>query len=153
MLYKIFVDTRESTFLLRTFLAVVVFVAGMNLLNPDAFIAHKNLERFNATGKIDFDYLSGLSSDAAPVLLAIFQKGDAIVRSPLGRALYDRSTVEQGPWQSWNLSRENEMQLLKNHQSTLQAYKDYQKLVLEAANDEIQADLEASGFSQGSVLQ
>ena len=140
LLYKIFIDTRENTFSLRTFFAIVVFVAGMNLLNPDAFIAQKNLERFNTTGKIDFDYLSGLSSDAAPVLLTIFKKGDAIERSPLGRALYDRSVAEQGPWQSWNQSRENEMQLLKNYQTEFQTYKDYQKSGLESVNSEVQTD-------------
>lgn len=132
LLYKIFIDTRENTFLLRTFFVVVVFVAGMNLLNPDAFIAEKNLERFNATGKIDLEYLSGLSSDASPVLVTIFEKGYTTEKSPLGRALYDRSVVEPGVWQSWNLSREKEMRLLKNYQTTLEPYKDYKTLESEA---------------------
>ncbi|MEK7069162.1 MAG: DUF4173 domain-containing protein [Patescibacteria group bacterium] len=130
LLYKIFIDTRENAFALRTFFAVVFFVAAMNFLNPDVFIAQKNLERFNATGKIDFDYLSGLSSDAAPVLIGIFEKSDATERSPLGRALYDRSIVGPEAWQSWNQSREIEMQLLNSYRSELVAYKDYQKPIL-----------------------
>jgi hypothetical protein len=135
LLYKIFIDTRESAFALRTLFAVALFIAAMNLLNPDAFIAQKNLERFNATGKIDFDYLAGLSSDAAPVLVNIFEKGDATARSPLGRALYDRSVAESGGWQSWNQSRETEIQLLKLHQAEFEVYKDYQSPQLDGSVD------------------
>ena len=125
LLYKILVDTRESTFALRIFFAVVLFMVGMNILNPDAFIAQKNLDRFIATSKIDYDYLAGLSSDAAPVLVTIFDKGDQSARSPLGRTLYDRSMAVPDPWQSWNLSRENELQLFQGYQTAFETYKDY----------------------------
>ncbi|MFD0904109.1 DUF4153 domain-containing protein [Actinomadura sediminis] len=37
-------------------------------LNPDAFIAERNVDRFEATGKIDVLYLRGLSADAVPAL-------------------------------------------------------------------------------------
>lgn len=129
LLHKIFIDTRESAFALRIFFAVAVFVVGMNILNPDAFIAQKNLERFNATGKIDFKYLSTLSSDAAPLLASMFEKGDPIERSPLGRALYDRVTMAPEAWQSWNQSRASEKMLLAGYRDQLEAYKDYRENV------------------------
>ncbi|QFG23372.1 DUF4153 domain-containing protein [Actinomadura sp. WMMB 499] len=37
-------------------------------LNPDAFIAERNVDRFEATGKIDVMYLRNLSADAVPAL-------------------------------------------------------------------------------------
>ena len=37
-------------------------------LNPDAWIARQNLDRYEETGKVDWSYLAGLSDDAVPVL-------------------------------------------------------------------------------------
>nr|WP_296779873.1 DUF4173 domain-containing protein [Rhodococcus sp. (in: high G+C Gram-positive bacteria)] len=48
--------------------AVVSTVLGLAMLDPDAYIAGHNVERFEDTGKIDIDYLSQLSADAAPEL-------------------------------------------------------------------------------------
>ena len=39
-------------------------------LNPDAYIARHNLDRFAETGKVDTAYLAGLSADAVPALRA-----------------------------------------------------------------------------------
>jgi hypothetical protein len=43
-------------------------LAGLALVNPDASIAHQNIERYESTAKIYTSYLSGLSADALPVL-------------------------------------------------------------------------------------
>ena len=40
----------------------------MNLVDPDAFIARHNLLRYEQSGVLDVEYLSELSSDAAPVI-------------------------------------------------------------------------------------
>ncbi len=56
LLYKIYKDKRESTFAFRVFLSVVLFIAVMNFLNPDAFITRRNIERFASTGKLDIYY-------------------------------------------------------------------------------------------------
>lgn len=47
---------------------VVLTVLGLAMLDPDAYIAGHNVERFEDTGKIDIGYLSQLSADAAPEL-------------------------------------------------------------------------------------
>jgi hypothetical protein len=47
-----------------TGIALLVF----SLLDPDALIASKNVERFERTGQIDLSYLSVLSPDAVPAL-------------------------------------------------------------------------------------
>ncbi len=114
LLYKIFVDLSENAFALRTFFSIVIFIVAIHFLNPDLFIAQKNLERFSATGKIDYDYLSSLSPDATPVLLKIYEKANAEGKSVLSASLNSRSK-EQDAWPSWNLSRQNERQLLRQY--------------------------------------
>lgn len=39
------------------------------LVNPDGFVAGRNIDRYEATGRLDTDYLATLSKDAAPVVL------------------------------------------------------------------------------------
>jgi hypothetical protein len=41
---------------------------GLALLNPDGYVAERNVERYLETGKIDWDYLATLSADAVPAL-------------------------------------------------------------------------------------
>ncbi len=60
-------------------------------LNPDAYIARHNVDRFAETGKIDTAYLSGLSADAVP---ALERAGCA---TPVPAADDD--------WLEWNLGR------------------------------------------------
>ena len=45
-----------------------VVLLGLAVSNPDAWIARHNIDRFQETGKVDWDYLSGLCSDALPTL-------------------------------------------------------------------------------------
>lgn len=49
------------------FTAVVALI-GLVVLNPDRFIAERNIERYADKGVIDLEYLAGLSADAAPAL-------------------------------------------------------------------------------------
>jgi len=41
---------------------------GLNAANPDGLVAAGNVERFERTGKLDGDYIAGLSADAAPAV-------------------------------------------------------------------------------------
>lgn len=104
LLYKIFFDAREHTFAYRIFLLTTAFLIGMNFLNPDAFIARKNIEYFAGTpDKLDVDYLTSLSADAIPEMIA----GD-----------YDRNWFLENQdnypthWQSMNIARMREKELL-----------------------------------------
>lgn len=60
---------RPDRFAIGALVAVMGFVATLNLINPDAFIAQQNLERYTATGDLDVHYLTELSNDAMPQLL------------------------------------------------------------------------------------
>ncbi|MBE2197636.1 MAG: DUF4173 domain-containing protein, partial [Anaerolinea sp.] len=60
---------RPDRFAIGALLAVVGFVATLNLINPDAFIARQNLDRYASTGDLDVAYLTSLSDDAVPQLV------------------------------------------------------------------------------------
>ena len=103
-------------------------MGGMNLFNPDVFITQKNIERYEATGKLDALYLTYLSADATKQKLKALEIDDEEIQGVVGSALYARymNNVDRVPaWQSWNLSREHEWQLLKENANQLRQYKNY----------------------------
>ncbi|MFW0788894.1 DUF4153 domain-containing protein [Gordonia sp. CPCC 205333] len=52
--------------LTRTLVALGIFATlGFALFNPERYIAHYNVERYESTGKVDAYFLGGLSADAA----------------------------------------------------------------------------------------
>ncbi len=69
---------------------------ALGLANPDAWIARHNLDRYEATGKVDEYYLQGLSADATPTLASHRQTASCT----LGAA-----TVQADGWAGWNLAR------------------------------------------------
>ncbi|MBC7279236.1 DUF4153 domain-containing protein [Nocardioides sp.] len=74
-----------------------VALLGIAAINPDAWIAEHNVSRYEETGKIDTDFLSGLSDDAVPALKELPEDLRACV---LGTS--DR----EDDWLEWNLGRE-----------------------------------------------
>lgn len=83
---------------------------GLAALNPDAFIAEHNIQRFERTQKLDVSYLSGLSADAVPAL-------DRLPEPRRSRALcaiagrLDRGVASLGG----NLGRHRARQVLAEH--------------------------------------
>ncbi|MHB1290032.1 DUF4153 domain-containing protein [Georgenia sp.] len=72
---------------------------AFGLVNPEAWVARQNIERFDETGKIDVDYLAGLGPDARPV---IFEG----LHPNLGAcALATRTQDDAADALSWNLGR------------------------------------------------
>ncbi|MCE7009860.1 DUF4173 domain-containing protein [Kibdelosporangium philippinense] len=69
------------------------------VLNPEKLIAQHNVQRLDATGHIDVEYLSRLSADAAPALAKLPLQHRACALSGADIRMADRS------WQSWNVSR------------------------------------------------
>ncbi|MBI2464179.1 DUF4173 domain-containing protein [Candidatus Peregrinibacteria bacterium] len=110
LLYKIYKDKRENTFAFRVFISMALFLTAMNFLNPDAFIARRNIERFAATGKLDTYYLKSLSDDAIPELMEILNITDEDLRKNFASSLYKRAqkkikSSNVSKWQSLNISR------------------------------------------------
>ncbi|MEV0697566.1 DUF4153 domain-containing protein [Saccharopolyspora sp. NPDC050389] len=71
---------------------------GLAALNPDAFIAERNIARFEATGKLDQDYLERLSADALPALQGLPEEARGPIIAEITEDLFDEG------WRSWNLS-------------------------------------------------
>ncbi len=130
LLYKIHKDKRENTFAFRVFLSLALFLAVMNFLNPEAFIARRNIERFASTGKLDIYYLSRLSDDAIPDIIKVLNISDEDLRKTLARELYWRvknsDSRNFSPWQSLNISRLRANKILHSKIHELEPYQDYQ---------------------------
>jgi len=130
LLYKIHKDKRENTFAFRVFLSLALFLAVMNFLNPDAFIAQRNIERFASTGKLDIYYLSRLSDDAIPDIIKVLNIPDEDLRKKFASELYwrmkDSDSRNFSPWQSLNISRLRANKILHSKIHELEPYQDYQ---------------------------
>jgi hypothetical protein len=78
-------------------------------INPDAWIAQHNLDRYDETGKVDWYYLQGLSDDAVPVLATL--PGDVVDCALTGHG--PRSTDDD--WLEWNLGRHRAASVMSDH--------------------------------------
>lgn len=87
------------------------FTIGFAAMNPDAWVAARNIDRFEQTGALDAAYLSSLSADAAPVIAqrlpaelagCILDRpeppdDDGVLGWNLGRARAERAAVTVPP--------------------------------------------------------
>ncbi len=100
---------RPERFAIGAFVGALGFLAALNVLNPDAFIARGNLSRAGEGIVLDVEYMQqALSEDAAPELSAYlaWQPGG----SPLAREAHDMlcGYVEApmpGGWPAFHLAR------------------------------------------------
>jgi hypothetical protein len=75
---------------------------GLGAMNPDAYIAERNVDRYHDTGKIDVEYLAGLSADAVPALdtLPAGQRACALVQ-----IADDLDSHGDDQWYEYNVGR------------------------------------------------
>ena len=98
-------------------------VLALVLANPDAFVASRNIDRYEATGKIDLGHLSRQSADAAPVVLERLpaELVDCWLRS-WGASWVEldqgQLTVPREDWQSWTWSDHRAREALEEHVSS-----------------------------------
>lgn len=99
---------KPERFALGAFLGALGYVAAMNVLNPDAFIARENLERAAAGSGVDTLYIQlRLSADAAPVVAEHVQ---AHPDTPHAEGLKEflrlrGATSAPGGWPGFHLAR------------------------------------------------
>lgn len=86
-----------------------VAVLGLNLVNPDAAIARRNIDRFEATGKLDSDYLASLSSDAVPALMRLGQPERDCVLARIA----SHTSEDDSPW-AFSVSSRRALPLLES---------------------------------------
>jgi len=94
-------------------LASLLFVAiGLNAMNPDGFIARLNASR--SLARIDGEYLSSLSDDAAPQLVSALPhlSGDALAKVAASLRAR-RKELEGEDWRSWDMGAERALQSIQ----------------------------------------
>ncbi len=100
---------QRTGWLPRTLVLIsAVFALGTVVMNPDARVAERNVERFAETGQVDPRYLATLSADALPELKALPTPMEECVASEIaGRTLnLDSVGTPQGdPLVGLNLGR------------------------------------------------
>jgi hypothetical protein len=84
---------------------------GLNLLDPDAFIAERNIARVERGYDLDTSELASLSADAAPAIAAAIPGLDPSVRPDVERNLSClraalRRDVDRFGWTSFNAARD-----------------------------------------------
>ncbi len=109
-----------NVFPLTALIAVFGFVATLDILNPDAFVAWQNLNR----GDIDPIYLSTLSEEAVPALLTLVDAPEPGLRDIVTHALSLQQLhllwyQQHGDWRDFNLARSNAIALLDSIQDKL----------------------------------
>jgi len=113
---------RPDRFAIGAFVAALGFVLTLNAINPDAFIAERNLARYQATGKLDVHYLTTLSEDVVPVLVLAMDQltGDERemvrdhLRDRLGRMdendhLWRWPSIHLARWRAYDLLVESQL--------------------------------------------
>lgn len=112
---------RERMFALAALIASIGFAATLPIMNVDAFIVQRNVEReikgltdyANDGGRVGFDsgYFLDLSDDAIPSIARAFQSAELpdSLREELGAALvckqHRRQSSQKLSWQSFKFSR------------------------------------------------
>ena len=91
-------------------LALLTLV-GLNVLDPEAFIAERNIARLARGYELDTVELASLSADAAPAIAAALPELDAPIREQVERDLSClraemRSEVTHFGWASFNVARD-----------------------------------------------
>jgi hypothetical protein len=129
LLVHIIREEREYQFAFRVFISVIAGLLFVNFINPDAFIARKNIQRFNDTGKIDVFYLRNLSDDATPEISTLLNNSNEQLRKTIAQQLHYRfsmSKLYSDDWQSYSISRKRSQDILQRHSQLLEENKNYQ---------------------------
>lgn len=86
----------------------VALLLGLAALNPDAWVARQNLDRYDDTGEVDWSYLADLSDDALPVLRDLPDDLEECAITFEGR--------HEDDWLEWNLGRALASDFVEEHE-------------------------------------
>lgn len=128
LIWHIVREEKESQFAFRAFISVLAFFALVNLINPDAFIARQNINRFNNTGKLDLYYLRNLSEDATPTISELLGHQNNTLQKDAAAILYHQEQTTKNHsthWQSANLARQRANRILNGKAAQIEAGKSY----------------------------
>ncbi len=121
---------RRRLFALAGLLVTFGFGLTFGVINVDGFIAGQNIQRARSGAELDGQYLTALSGDAVPALLAEYQLPNQpqAVKDTLGAELACREALlaqhagENTSWLSYNLSKGTAASLLRANHALWQDY-------------------------------
>jgi hypothetical protein len=95
---------RRRGFLFGAVAGGLFCIAALHVMNPHALIARVNLDRAAHGAQYDGRYLTTLSADAVPTLIARLPALPAAERCRVAALLMERwSDEREGGWRTWNL--------------------------------------------------
>jgi hypothetical protein len=107
---------RRPRFAIGMFWIAMIFILGLNAINPDDFIVRKNLSLMDKGREFDSAYPGALGHDAVPTLIEAYPKLSPIQQCEVRRVLKRRAEQleAQRSFLSWNLSRRESKQALSS---------------------------------------
>lgn len=96
-------------------------LAGLHVLNPDAFIVKTNLSRPVEERPFDARYASSLGADAVPALLDALPRLSIEDRCLVVSRLLERWEYAEADWRTWNWSRARARRLMHEQADALRA--------------------------------
>ena len=107
---------RRQHFAIGMFCSAVIFLFGLNLINPDQFIVRQNLSLMEKGREFDSAYPEVLGHDAVPVLVEAYPKLTPTQRCEVLRTLNRRKEQLERDHSvlSWNLSRSESGKALRD---------------------------------------
>ncbi|MGB7212857.1 MAG: DUF4173 domain-containing protein [Gemmatimonadales bacterium] len=105
---------RRDRFVIGALLAACVWLVVLDVGNPEAFVVDVNVGRAVAGAPFDAAYLTTLSADATPALVAVLPRLAVIDRCAVVTGLKGTRARQRADrdWRTWNLARWRSGQLI-----------------------------------------
>ncbi|HWC75089.1 MAG TPA: DUF4173 domain-containing protein [Gemmatimonadales bacterium] len=110
---------RRDRFVFGALMQGLAVLAGLHLVNPDAYIVNHNLNRPGAERPFDAKYAVSLGADAVPPLLTALPRLAAEDRCIVIRGLFRKWDQSEVDWRTWNWSRARARSLVRNQAGAL----------------------------------
>jgi hypothetical protein len=109
---------RPRLFVSGAIVTAILYLGALNIVNTDDLIAQENIARYRSKGKLDEVYLSTLSVDATPALVASLDtlpvNERIFLENHLIRQYHALSTIEDiDGWPSWHVARASALKALR----------------------------------------
>ena len=113
--------SQRPRFVFGALMQGLAMLAGLHVLNPDAFIVNMNLNRPAAERPFDAKYALTLGGDAVPPLLTALPQLNQQDRCLVVHGLLKRWDQADVDWRTWNWSRARARSLVRHQASALRA--------------------------------
>jgi hypothetical protein len=116
---------RRERFAFGAMLAGFAMIGALHVLNPDALIARTNLQRASAGQRFDARYVTHLSADAVPALVANLEE----LKPQESRAIATRilkrwPAGKHSDWRTWSWGRARAAKAVESNRATLEQMSD-----------------------------